>query len=54
MCALKISFLFGAGFNSTKNVERRSLVLYCLMLQVFVTVYPSFSISDLISAGLME
>jgi Pyruvate/2-oxoacid:ferredoxin oxidoreductase delta subunit len=37
-----------------KNVERVSLVLYCLMFQIFVTVCPSFSISSLISSGLME
>jgi hypothetical protein len=42
------------GGSLTKNMKRGSLFLYCLMFQMFVTVCPSFSISDLISAGLMK
>jgi hypothetical protein len=48
---LNMSLLFGAGFNSTKNMESGSLVLYYLMFQMFVTMSPSFSISVLISSG---
>jgi hypothetical protein len=46
--------LFGAGFSSPKNMESGSLVLFCLMFQIFQTVHPSFSISVLISSGLIE
>jgi hypothetical protein len=46
---LNMSLLFRAGFSSTKNMEIGSLVLYCLIFQIFVTVWPSFSISVLIS-----
>jgi hypothetical protein len=37
-----------------KNLESGSLVLYCLIFQIFVIVCPSFSISVFISSGLME
>jgi hypothetical protein len=46
--------VFGAGFSSIKNIESGSLVLYCLMFQIFVFVCPSFSISVFISSGLIE
>jgi hypothetical protein len=51
---LSLSLLFSVGLNSTKNTERGSLLAYCLMLQIFVIVLPSLSISDLVSARLME
>jgi hypothetical protein len=53
-CTLKISLIFGAGFSSTRNMESVSLVLYCLIFQIFVTMCPSFSVSVLNSSGLME
>jgi hypothetical protein len=37
-----------------KSMESGSLVLYCLIFQIFVTVHHSFSISILISSRLME
>jgi hypothetical protein len=40
-----MSLLFGAGFSSTKTIERGSLVLYCLIFQIFVTLCHSFSVS---------
>jgi hypothetical protein len=30
-------FLLGTGLRSTKNMERRSLVIRCLILKTFVT-----------------
>jgi hypothetical protein len=46
-----MSLLFGAGFSSTKNIESGSLVLYCLIFQIFVAESPSFSIPVLIFQG---
>jgi hypothetical protein len=51
---LKDIFVVGAGLRSTKNMERWSLVRRRLMLKIFVTVCPCFSISDCISDGFME
>jgi hypothetical protein len=51
---LNISLLFGAGCSWTKNMESGSVVLYCLMFQIFVTECPNFSVSAFMSSGLME
>jgi hypothetical protein len=37
-----------------KNMEKGSLVLHCLIFQMFVTMCFSFSITVLISSGLIE
>jgi uncharacterized membrane protein YhhN len=42
------------GQVAVKNMESGSLFLYCLMFQIFVTECPNFSISTLMSSGLME
>jgi hypothetical protein len=41
-------------FYKKKNMESGSLVLYCVIFQMFVTMCPSFSISVLISSRLMD
>jgi hypothetical protein len=51
--ALNVSLLFWADF-SYKNMKSGSLVLYSLIVQIFVTMCPSFSISVLISSWLMQ
>jgi hypothetical protein len=38
---LNISLLSGGCFRSTKNTERGSLVLHCLIFQMFITVCPN-------------
>jgi hypothetical protein len=47
---IKYIFVIRGRFQFYKD----SLVLYCLLFQMFVTVFPSFLISVLISSGLME
>jgi hypothetical protein len=42
---MNICLLFGAGFSSTKNIEKGSIVLCCLIFQIFVTIRPSLSVS---------
>jgi hypothetical protein len=49
-----MSLLFGAGLSSTETIESGRLVLYCLIFQIFVTVYPGTLISAFIYLRLMQ
>jgi hypothetical protein len=48
-----VEYIFIIWGWSAKNIEKGSLVLYCLIFQMFVYGCPNFLISILILSGLM-